>query len=320
MDSADSRCSANRLSLFEAPPPDAPTGPARPRPLTSVPDVPLGRRGAAISDRGLRGVRSTWARAEGDDSLSFLLFPVTLRRLPSFPPPCFPPVDTPAPRLPRGRFEVCSPGSLSPANLGLSAGLAARGADGPGHATRPHAAWGRPGEGQARHAWTEPRVQRDGAGGCVVSQRWAPGPRLGRERRRGSGACGGDAYVLVCGGRPDPGVAGRGQPVPPPTQPSLGLSRVSVLCSFPGTCSRSAGSLPLPDSYRPSDAEPLKKEMRLEPSENRGTKTQLELTCAWWHQGPGTSFGPPPEPRGFPPPHLVLQSCSQFCSHSRSLP
>ena len=45
----------------------------------------------------------------------------------------------------------------------------------------------------------------------MVSQRWAPGPRRGRERRRGSGACGGDAHVLVCGGRPDPGVAGRGQ-------------------------------------------------------------------------------------------------------------
>ena len=223
----------------------------------------------------------------------------------------------------------------------------------------------------------------------------------GKERARvgeqsGSGATAASAAPPGAreGFRGPPSTSPHDQPVPPPTQPSLGLSRVSVLCSFPGTCSRSAGSLPLPDSYRPSDAEPLEKEMQvsrdgtffflffclplstysllhwnelqvflwgnvsfspwvrtgratvkillassqgwacgpgrpagrlscglqLEPSENRVTKTQLELTCAWWHQGPGTSFGPPPEPRGFPPPHLVLQSCSQFCSHSRPLP
>lgn len=163
-----------------------------------------------------------------------------------------------------------------------------------------------------------------------------------------------------------PSTSRHDRPAPPPTQPSLGLSRVSVLCSFPHL-------LPLPASYRPSDAELLKRNagrqgwdfvcfcfsfplsayslfhwnehqvflwgdvsfspwvrtgratvkilfasgqgwacgprrpagclscgLRLEPSENRVTKTQLELMCAWWHQGPGQASVHPRSAGAFP--------------------
>lgn len=193
-----------------------------------------------------------------------------------------------------------------------------------------------------------------------------------RKRRRRRVECGEGGGRRV--GRRGPG--GRGIPTI-----SRFLHLVSLLQGSAGslssaasrTCSRSPGSLPLPASCRPSDAELLERNagrqgwgfvgfcfcfplsayslfhwnehqvflwgdvsfspwvrtgratvkilfasgqgwacgpgrpagclscgLRLEPSGNRRNKTQLELMCAWWHQGPGPASVHPQSSGAFP--------------------